>query len=152
MPENAQAVSLGCGPGGPGHARGDAPPQSLCRVSLSAGGIGCVGRDKGQVRKCLDAVEIYNPDGDFWREGPPMPTPLLSLRSNSTSAGTVDGKLYVCGGFHGAGTHWAGNAATPPLTDPTDNPWGGWAERLLQSGERRWNFWPPEEGNSIQGQ
>ncbi|XP_072454423.1 kelch repeat and BTB domain-containing protein 12 isoform X1 [Notamacropus eugenii] len=69
------------------------------------GGIGCLGRDKGQVRKCLDAVEIYNPDGDFWREGPTMPTPLLSLRTNSTSAGTVDGKLYVCGGFHGADRH-----------------------------------------------
>ena len=54
--------------------------------------------------KCLDVVEIYNPDGDFWREGPPMPSPLLSLRTNSTSAGAVDGKLYVCGGFHGAGT------------------------------------------------
>ncbi|XP_047599007.1 kelch repeat and BTB domain-containing protein 12 isoform X2 [Lutra lutra] len=67
------------------------------------GGIGCVGRDKGQVRKCLDVVEIYNPDGDFWREGPPMPSPLLSLRTNSTNAGAVDGKLYVCGGFHGAG-------------------------------------------------
>ncbi|XP_020925103.1 kelch repeat and BTB domain-containing protein 12 isoform X2 [Sus scrofa] len=67
------------------------------------GGIGCIGRDKGQVRKCLDVVEIYNPDGDFWREGPPMPSPLLSLRTNSTSAGAVDGKLYVCGGFHGAG-------------------------------------------------
>ncbi|XP_053752756.1 kelch repeat and BTB domain-containing protein 12 isoform X2 [Panthera pardus] len=66
------------------------------------GGIGCVGRDKGQVRKCLDVVEIYNPDGDFWREGPPMPSPLLSLRTNSTNAGAVDGKLYVCGGFHGA--------------------------------------------------
>ncbi|XP_049719375.1 kelch repeat and BTB domain-containing protein 12 [Elephas maximus indicus] len=68
------------------------------------GGIGCEGRDKGQVRKCLDAVEIYNPDGDFWREGPPMPSPLLSLRTNSTNAGAVDGKLYICGGFHGAGT------------------------------------------------
>ena len=78
----------------------------------SAGGIGCVGWDRGQVRKCLDAVEIYNPDGDFWREGPPMPTPLLGLRSNSTSAGAVDGKLYVCGGFHGAGTHGAGDAVT----------------------------------------
>lgn len=78
---------------------------SLCFTLL--GGIGCVGRDKGQVRKCLDVVEIYNPDGDFWREGPPMPSPLLSLRTNSTSAGAVDGKLYVCGGFHGAGTSLA---------------------------------------------
>ncbi|KFV62604.1 Kelch repeat and BTB domain-containing protein 12, partial [Dryobates pubescens] len=66
------------------------------------GGIGCLGQDRGQTRKCLDAVEIYNPDGDFWRDGPAMPSPLLSLRTNSTSAGSVDGKLYLCGGFHGA--------------------------------------------------
>ncbi|NXS60805.1 KBTBC protein, partial [Brachypteracias leptosomus] len=66
------------------------------------GGIGCLGQDRGQTRKCLDAVEIYNPDGDFWREGPPMPSPLLSLRTNSTSAGSVEGKLYLCGGFRGA--------------------------------------------------
>ncbi|XP_054072275.1 kelch repeat and BTB domain-containing protein 12 isoform X2 [Rissa tridactyla] len=69
------------------------------------GGIGCLGRDRGQTRKCLDAVEIYNPDGDFWRDGPPMPSPLLSLRTNSTSAGSVEGKLYLCGGFRGAARH-----------------------------------------------
>uniref|UniRef100_A0A8D0GFF9 Kelch repeat and BTB domain containing 12 n=1 Tax=Sphenodon punctatus TaxID=8508 RepID=A0A8D0GFF9_SPHPU len=69
------------------------------------GGIGCLGRDRGQARKCLDAVEIYNPDGDFWRDGPPMPSPLLSLRTNSTSAGAVEGKLYLCGGFRGAARH-----------------------------------------------
>nr|XP_030139152.3 kelch repeat and BTB domain-containing protein 12 [Taeniopygia guttata] len=69
------------------------------------GGIGCLGYDRGQTRKCLDAVEIYNPDGDFWRDGPPMPSPLLSLRTNSTSAGCVEGKLYLCGGFHGAARH-----------------------------------------------
>lgn len=72
--------------------------------SFSAGGIGCLGRDRGQTRNCLDAVEIYNPDGDFWRDGPPMPSPLLSLRTNSSCAGSVEGKLYLCGGFHGAGT------------------------------------------------
>ncbi|XP_069499469.1 kelch repeat and BTB domain-containing protein 12 [Ambystoma mexicanum] len=69
------------------------------------GGIGCAGRDRGQSRICLDAVEIYNADGDFWRAGPPMPFPLLSLRTNSSNAGTVDGKLYICGGFHGADRH-----------------------------------------------
>ncbi|NXO00772.1 KBTBC protein, partial [Rhinopomastus cyanomelas] len=66
------------------------------------GGIGCLGPDRGQTRRCLDVVEIYNPDGDFWRHGPRMPSPLLSLRTNSTSAGSVEGKLYLCGGFHGA--------------------------------------------------
>ncbi|KAB0379023.1 hypothetical protein FD755_010601 [Muntiacus reevesi] len=77
---------------------------------------------QGQVRKCLDAVEIYNPDGDFWREGPPMPTPLLSLRSNSTSAGAVDGKLYVCGGFHGADRHEVICKEILEL-DPWENQW-----------------------------
>ncbi|KAF7249747.1 Kelch repeat and BTB domain-containing protein 12 [Varanus komodoensis] len=66
------------------------------------GGIGCLGRDRGQARTCLDAVEIYNPDGNFWRDGPPMPYPLLSSRTNSTFAGAVEGKLYLCGGFRGA--------------------------------------------------
>nr|XP_019574241.1 PREDICTED: kelch repeat and BTB domain-containing protein 12 isoform X2 [Rhinolophus sinicus] len=86
------------------------------------GGIGCMGRDKGQVRKCLDVVEIYNPDGDFWREGPPMPSPLLSLRTNSTSAGAVDGKLYVCGGFRGADRHEVISKEILEL-DPWENQW-----------------------------
>ncbi|KAG8128120.1 hypothetical protein E2320_014975 [Naja naja] len=30
-----------------------------------------------------------------------MPYSLLSLRTNSTCAGAVEGKLYVCGGFRG---------------------------------------------------
>ncbi|KAJ6668327.1 hypothetical protein lerEdw1_015704 [Lerista edwardsae] len=69
------------------------------------GGIGCIGRDRGQARMCLDAVEIYNPDGNFWRDGPPMPYPLLSSRTNATCAGAVGGKLYICGGFRGAARH-----------------------------------------------
>lgn len=70
-----------------------------------AGGIGCEGVDRGQSRCCLDAVEIYNVDGDFWRDGPPLPRPLLSLRSNEPNAGVVDGKLYVCGYYKGAGKY-----------------------------------------------
>ncbi|XP_066472316.1 kelch repeat and BTB domain-containing protein 12 [Tiliqua scincoides] len=69
------------------------------------GGIGCVGQDRGQARKCLDTVEIYNPDGNFWRDGPPMPYPLLSSRTNSTCAGAIQRKLYICGGFRGAARH-----------------------------------------------
>lgn len=72
-------------------------------LAPSAGGIGCLDHDRGQARQCLDVVEIYNPDGNYWREGPPMPYPLLSLRTNSTCAGAVEGKLYVCGGFRGTG-------------------------------------------------
>ncbi|KAJ7316901.1 hypothetical protein JRQ81_003063 [Phrynocephalus forsythii] len=69
------------------------------------GGIGCLGRDRGQARQCLDAVEIYNPERNFWREGPPIPSPLLSLRTNATCAGAVEGKLYICGGFRTAARH-----------------------------------------------
>ncbi|CAB1315243.1 unnamed protein product [Coregonus sp. 'balchen'] len=69
------------------------------------GGIGCEGVDRGQSRRCLDAVEIYNPDGDFWRDGPTMPSPQLSLRSNASNAGVVGGKLYVCGYYKGADRH-----------------------------------------------
>ncbi|XP_037659117.1 kelch repeat and BTB domain-containing protein 12 isoform X2 [Choloepus didactylus] len=94
------------------------------------GGIGCEGQDKGQVRKCLDAVEIYNPDGDFWREGPPMPSPLLSLRTNSTNAGAVDGKLYVCGGFHGADRHEVISKEILEL-DPWENQWNVVAVNVL---------------------
>ncbi|MEE6502172.1 hypothetical protein FKM82_004431 [Ascaphus truei] len=86
------------------------------------GGIGCVGPDRGQARKCLDAVEIYNADGDFWRDGPDMPYPLLSLRSNSSSAAAVEGKLYVCGGFRGADRHEVILKEILEL-DPWENQW-----------------------------
>lgn len=66
------------------------------------GGIGCEGVDRGQCRRCLNVVEIYNPDGDFWREGPPLPWPILSLRSNASNAGVVNGKIYMCGYYKGA--------------------------------------------------
>ncbi|KAM9535682.1 kelch repeat and BTB domain-containing protein 12 isoform 2-T2 [Salvelinus alpinus] len=69
------------------------------------GGIGCEGVDHGQSRRCLDAVEIYNPDGNFWRDGPTMPSPQLSLRSNASNAAVVGGKLYVCGYYKGADRH-----------------------------------------------
>ncbi|MEQ2200077.1 Kelch repeat and BTB domain-containing protein 12, partial [Xenoophorus captivus] len=67
-------------------------------------GIGCEGMDRGQSRHCLNAVEIYNPDGDYWRDGPPLPCPQLSLRTNASNAGVVGGKIYVCGYYKGAGT------------------------------------------------
>ncbi|XP_053325557.1 kelch repeat and BTB domain-containing protein 12 [Spea bombifrons] len=86
------------------------------------GGIGCVGPDRGQARTCLDAVEIYNIDGDFWRDGRAMPYPLLSLRSNSSSAGAVEGRLYVCGGFRGADRHEVITKEILEL-DPWDNRW-----------------------------
>lgn len=71
-------------------------------TSLS-GGIGCEGVDRGQSRHCLNAVEIYNPDGDYWRDGPPLPCSQLSLRTNAPNAGVVGGKIYVCGYYKGAG-------------------------------------------------
>ncbi|KAJ8394896.1 hypothetical protein AAFF_G00042510 [Aldrovandia affinis] len=86
------------------------------------GGIGCEGEDRGQSRHCLDAVEIYNPDGDFWREGPPLPSPLLSLRSNASNVGVVEGKLYVCGYYKGADRHEVITKDILEL-DPRHNRW-----------------------------
>ncbi|XP_035380243.1 kelch repeat and BTB domain-containing protein 12 isoform X2 [Electrophorus electricus] len=98
-----------------------------CAVALNGeiyvlGGIGCEGVDHGQSRRCLDAVEIYSLDGDFWRDGPPLPWPLLSLRSNAPNAGVVDGKLYVCGYYKGADRH---DIITKDILqlDPWENEW-----------------------------
>lgn len=68
-----------------------------------SGGIGCDGEDRGQSRRCLSSVEIYNPDTDTWRVGPTLPTSLLSLRTNASNIGVVGGKLYLCGYYKGAG-------------------------------------------------
>ncbi|XP_038142203.1 kelch repeat and BTB domain-containing protein 12-like isoform X3 [Cyprinodon tularosa] len=65
------------------------------------GGIGCDGEDCGQSRRCLSSVEIYNPDTDSWRPGPTLPTTLLSLRTNASNLGVVEGKLYLCGYYKG---------------------------------------------------
>lgn len=73
------------------------------KINYFAGGIGCEGVDRGQSRRCLDAVEIYNPDEDRWRDGPPLPSAQLSLRTNASNAGVVGGKIYVCGYYKGAG-------------------------------------------------
>ncbi|KAL0191414.1 hypothetical protein M9458_014112, partial [Cirrhinus mrigala] len=93
-------------------------------------GIGCEGVDRGQSRHCLKVVEIYNPDGDFWREGPPLPWPLLSLRSNASNAGVVDGKLYVCGYYKGADRH---DTITKDILqlDPWENVWTVVAKQAL---------------------
>ncbi|XP_030634561.1 kelch repeat and BTB domain-containing protein 12 [Chanos chanos] len=94
------------------------------------GGIGCEGVDRGQSRRCLDVVEIYNPDGDFWRAGPPLPWPLLSLRTNAPNAGVVDGKLYVCGYYKGADRH--DNITKDILQlDPWENEWTVVARQVL---------------------
>ncbi|XP_030062057.1 kelch repeat and BTB domain-containing protein 12 [Microcaecilia unicolor] len=94
------------------------------------GGIGCLGPDRGQARKCLDAVEIYNVDGDFWREGPAMPSPMLSLRTNSSSAGVVEGKVYICGGYQGADRHEVIMKTILEL-DPWENQWNVAATKVL---------------------
>uniref|UniRef100_A0A8C6TLE5 Kelch repeat and BTB domain containing 12 n=1 Tax=Neogobius melanostomus TaxID=47308 RepID=A0A8C6TLE5_9GOBI len=86
------------------------------------GGIGCVGEDHGQSRRCLSSVEIYNPDTDTWREGPTLPTPLLSLRTNASNFGVVDSKLYLCGYYKGAGRHEIITKEILVL-DPVDNVW-----------------------------
>ncbi|XP_076023240.1 kelch repeat and BTB domain-containing protein 12-like isoform X2 [Genypterus blacodes] len=66
--------------------------------------------------------EIYIADTDTWRAGPTLPTCLLSLRTNATNMGEVEGKLYLCGYFKGAGRH---EIITKELLelDPADNVW-----------------------------
>lgn len=89
---------------------------------MNTGGIGCEGVDRGQCRRCLNVVEIYNPDGDFWREGPPLPWPILSLRSNASNAGVVGGKIYVCGYYKGADRY--DNITKDILElDPSEHSW-----------------------------
>lgn len=94
------------------------------------GGIGCEGVDRGQSRHCLDAVEIYNPDGDYWRDGLRLPCAQLSLRTNASNAGVVGGKIYVCGYYKGADRH-------DPITkdilelDPWENRWTVVTRRTL---------------------
>ncbi|XP_048877964.1 kelch repeat and BTB domain-containing protein 12 [Brienomyrus brachyistius] len=94
------------------------------------GGIGCEGADRGQSRRCLDVVEIYNPDGGFWREGPRLPYPLLSLRSGASNAGAAGGKLYVCGFYRGADRHDAIIKDIIEL-DPWEKVWTMVARRVL---------------------
>ncbi|KAK5863683.1 hypothetical protein PBY51_000695 [Eleginops maclovinus] len=86
------------------------------------GGIGCDGVDCGQLRHCLSSVEIYNPAIDTWRVGPTLPTSLLSLRTNASNIGAVNGKLYLCGYYKGAGRH---EIITKEILemDPADNVW-----------------------------
>ncbi|XP_056130077.1 kelch repeat and BTB domain-containing protein 12 [Lampris incognitus] len=94
------------------------------------GGIGCEGMDRGQSRRCLDVVEIYNPDGDYWRDGPPLPCPQLSLRTNASNAGVVGGKLYTCGYYKGADRHDDLIKDVLEL-DPWENRWTVVARRAL---------------------
>ncbi|XP_013872833.1 kelch repeat and BTB domain-containing protein 12 [Austrofundulus limnaeus] len=86
------------------------------------GGIGCDGEDRGQSRCSLSSVEIYNPDSDSWRAGPTLPTSILSLRTNASNAGVVEGKLYLCGYYKRAGRHEIITKEILEL-DPTDNVW-----------------------------
>ncbi|XP_049436794.1 kelch repeat and BTB domain-containing protein 12-like isoform X2 [Epinephelus fuscoguttatus] len=86
------------------------------------GGIGCDGEDRGQSRRCLSSVEIYNPDTDTWRAGPTLPTSLLALRTNASNVGALEGKLYLCGYYKGAGRHEIITKEILEL-DPADNVW-----------------------------
>ncbi|XP_030585177.1 kelch repeat and BTB domain-containing protein 12 [Archocentrus centrarchus] len=94
------------------------------------GGIGCEGVDRGQSRHCLNVVEIYNPDGDYWRDGLPLPCSQLSLRTNASNAGVVGGKIYICGYYRGADRH--DNITKDILElDPWENRWIAVAQRAL---------------------
>ncbi|XP_054464763.1 kelch repeat and BTB domain-containing protein 12-like [Anoplopoma fimbria] len=86
------------------------------------GGIGCDGEDCGQSRRSLSSVEIFNPETDTWRAGPTLPTSLLTLHTNASNVGAVEGKLYLCGYYKGAGRH---EIITKEILemDPADNVW-----------------------------
>ncbi|XP_057685997.1 kelch repeat and BTB domain-containing protein 12-like [Corythoichthys intestinalis] len=86
------------------------------------GGIGCDGEDRGQSRRSLSSVEIYNPEADTWRPGPALPTSLLSLRNNTSNVGVVLGKLYLCGYYKGASRHEIITKEVLEL-DPAENVW-----------------------------
>uniref|UniRef100_A0A8C0DDC6 Kelch repeat and BTB domain containing 12 n=1 Tax=Balaenoptera musculus TaxID=9771 RepID=A0A8C0DDC6_BALMU len=86
------------------------------------GGIGCTGRDKGQVRKCLDVVGDLQPGRGLLEGGPTHAQPPALTSHHSTNAGAVDGKLYVCGGFHGADRHEVISKEILEL-DPWENQW-----------------------------
>lgn len=138
MHETAQAASLGCGPGW-GVLCGDAPPWSLCPVSLRAGGIGCVGRDRGQVRKCPGRGGDLQPGRRLLeRGGPRCPRPCLGC-AQLHQRGAPDGKPLRLAGASTEQAHGPGDTATGAVLR------GGGLKGAAEQ-ERRRGFWPRRTG------
>ena len=153
MHENAQAVSLGCGPGGPGACpRGRPTPVTLSCVPLRR-------RDRLRRPGQGPGPEVPGRGGDLQpRRG------LLERGAPHAHAPALAAiQLHQRGrrGREALRLRGLPRSRYPPgwecrrdtaLNRPNRQAQRGWAERLLLSRERCWNFWPPEEGSSIQGQ
>ncbi len=75
---------------------------------------------------CLGTVEEYDPQKNTWRERSPMPTPR-----NHTTAGVVNGKIYVLGGRVGAAfIGLASDISVVEEYDPAADKWGAPRSRM----------------------
>mmetsp|Transcript_60231 Transcript_60231/g.107345 ORF Transcript_60231/g.107345 Transcript_60231/m.107345 type:complete len:457 (+) Transcript_60231:48-1418(+) len=59
----------------------------------------CGGRPQGSGKQPLDLVERFSPWTGTWEA-----LPTMTQRREGASAGILEGKLYICGGFNGTST------------------------------------------------
>jgi N-acetylneuraminic acid mutarotase len=75
---------------------------------------------------CLGTVEEYDPEKNTWRERSSMPTPR-----NHTTAGVVNGKIYVLGGRVGAAfINLASDISVVEEYDPATDKWSAPRARM----------------------
>ena len=80
----------------------------------------------GSPQASVGTVEEYDPEKNTWRERSPMPTPR-----NHTTAGVVDGKIYVIGGRVGAAfISEATDIAVVEEYDPATDKWSSPRSRM----------------------
>ena len=77
------------------------------------GGITGVGNN----RKCIGALDIYDPTTDSWTAGRPLPEP-----KQGSSVAEVNGKIYIMGGRTGAGDSGQATSSVA-VYDPLKNAW-----------------------------
>lgn len=95
---------------------------NLARNGTSASLNGEVYYVGGQcdIGLCGGIVEIWDPQTDTWRTGPPFSSGLLS----APAAGTIDGRLYVVGGELDFGPPVPDNSPDQMFVfDPVDESW-----------------------------
>merc|ERR1719246_357250 len=61
----------------------------------------------------LNSVEVLDPDTNLWSPAPPM-----NKRRWCPGAATLDGKIYVAGGYDGSS-----HAQSVEMFDPSENMW-----------------------------
>ena len=86
------------------------------------------GRD-GRIQERYATVEIYNPPLDTWKKGTDMPTAREQF-----SANTVDGKIYVFGGYttvERRGKKIIKSLGTLEVYDPAADAWEQKANMLV---------------------